>query len=154
MSLIANFPPALLTEHANWHMAHMNEKKKGEGIAFLDFHRHFIQEFHAWYEQQAGADQSLVAPWTTLPDNVLANLPKPVARKWLKIAANPAVYKTEDELGIAIHPLHDDVHGAIAAAFGESGMNSPDTAPKYTEFWRLHGLINAWLGEWQQSHGA
>jgi hypothetical protein len=74
--------------------------------------------------------------------------------KLTKIAANPAAYPTEDKLGIAIHPLHDDVHAAIATAFNEPEMNNPDTAPKYTEFWRLHGLINEWLTEWQQAHGA
>lgn len=152
MSLIANFPSSLLTEHANWHMAHMNERARGEGVAFLDFHRQFLAQFQAWYDASPGANFALVAPWPSIPANVSANLSPPVARKLAKIAAAPAAFPTEDKLGIAIHPLHDQIHGAIATTFGEPGMNDPSKAPQYTEFWNLHGMIDHWLTVWQQAH--
>jgi len=63
-----------------------------------------------------------------------------------------SVSKTEDKLGIAIHPLHDQIHAAIATTFGEPGMNDPSKAPQYTEFWNLHGMIDRWLTIWQQAH--
>jgi hypothetical protein len=75
-----------------------------------------------------------------------------VAKQLAKIAAAPGAFASEDALGIAVHPLHDQVHGAIATTFGEAGMNHPATAPQYTEFWNLHGLIDHWLTIWQQVH--
>jgi len=152
MSFIANLPSSLLTEHANWHMGHMNERARGEGVAFLDFHRRFLAQFHAWYGTSPGANLALVAPWPSIPANVSANLSPSVARKLAKIAGAPAAYPTEDKLGIAIHPLHDQIHGAIATTFGEPGMNDPSKAPKYTEFWNLHGMIDHWFTVWQQAH--
>jgi hypothetical protein len=152
MSFIANFPPSLLTEHATWHMAHMNETAAGEGVAFLEFHRMFLAKFHAWYDTSRGANLALVAPWASIPANVSANLSSSVSKKLAKIAGNPAAYPTEDKLGIAIHPLHDQVHAAIATTFGEPGMNDPSKAPQYTEFWNLHGLIDRWFRVWQQAH--
>ena len=152
MSFIANFPSGLLTEHANWHMAHMNERAPGEGVAFLDFHRQFLAQFHAWYDTSPGANPALVAPWPSIPANVSANLSPSVSRKLRKIAGAPAAYPTEDKLGIAIHPLHDQIHAAIATTFGEPGMNDPSKAPQYTEFWNLHGMIDRWLTIWQQGH--
>jgi hypothetical protein len=98
------------------------------------------------------AKASLVKRWPSLPAGVVANLTPSVATKWAKIGAAPAALPSEDALGIAIHPLHDQVHGAIAANFGEPGMNDPATAPQYTEFWNLHGMIDHWLTVWQQAH--
>ena len=152
MSFIANLPSSLLTEHANWHMGHMNERARGEGVAVLDFHRRFLAQFHAWYGTSPGANLALVAPWPSIPANVSANLSPSVARKLAKIAGAPAAYPTEDKLGIAIHPLHDQIHGAIATTFGEPGMNDPSKAPQYTEFWNLHGMIDHWFTVWQQAH--
>jgi hypothetical protein len=152
MSFIANFPSSLLTEHAAWHMAHMNERARGEGLAFLDFHRLFLAQFHAWYDTSTGANLGLVAPWPSIPSNVLANLSPSAAQKLARIAHAPAAYPTEDKLGIAIHPLHDQIHGAIATTFGEPGMNDPSKAPQYTEFWNLHGMIDHWLTVWQKAH--
>ena len=152
VSFIANFPSGLLKEHANWHMSHMNETAPGQGVAFLDFHRKFLGQFHAWYDTSPGAKLSLVNPWRSTPARVSALLGQSAAKKWAKIATAPAVYPTEDKLGIAIHPLHDQLHGAIAAAFGEPGMNNPSTAPQYTEFWKLHGMIDRWFTVWQEAH--
>jgi hypothetical protein len=152
MGFIANFPAQLLTEHNHWHMAHMNEHAPGTGVAFLDFHRKFLKEFHAWYDKSPGAKPALVAPWHSTPSPVAANLAPAAAKKWAGIGAAPAAFPSEDALGIAIHPLHDQVHGAIAATFGEPGMNDPATAPQYTEFWKLHGMIDHWLTVWQKAH--
>jgi len=130
----------------------MNERARGEGLAFLDFHRLFLAQFHAWYDTSTGANLGLVAPWPSIPSNVLANLSPSAAQKLARIAHAPAAYPTEDKLGIAIHPLHDQIHGAIATTFGEPGMNDPSKAPQYTEFWNLHGMIDHWLTVWQKAH--
>ena len=85
-------------------------------------------------------------------DSTEAHLQPPVAQELTKIARAPAAYPTEDELGIAIHPLHDDLHGAIAETYAEPGMSDASTAPQYSEFWNLHGMIDAWFSAWQQAH--
>lgn len=134
-----------------WHMEHRQEDAPGEGVAFLDFHRNFLAEFHSWYDLSPGADLVAVAPWLSIPDGVLANLNADIAQELAKIANDPAIYPTEDQLGISIHPLHDAVHQAIAMAYEEPGMNDPMTAPQYTEFWNLHGMIDRWFSVWQQA---
>jgi hypothetical protein len=152
MAFISNFPAGLLAEHAKWHMDHMNESASGEGVAFLEFHRKFLSQFHAWYDNSAGASAELVAPWPSIPVAVSANLPPAVVQELAKIANAPAAYSTEDDLGIAIHPLHDDLHAAIAETYAEPGMDQPSTAPQYSEFWNLHGMIDQWFTAWQQAH--
>jgi len=152
MSFISNFPTSLLTEHANWHMDHMNELDPGEGVAFLDFHRQFLAQFHAWYDTTPGASPALVAPWPSIPEAVSANLQPSVAQELAVIARAPAAYPTEDQLGIAIHPLHDQLHAAIAETYAEPDMNHASTAPQYTEFWNLHGMIDDWFTAWQHAH--
>ena len=121
-------------------------------MASLDFHRQFLAQFHAWYDTSPGANLALVAPWPSIPPKVSATLSPSVIRQLEKIASAPAACATEDKLGIAIHPLHDLIHGAIAAAFGEAGMNDPATAPQYTEFRNLHAMIDHWFTVWQQAH--
>ena len=152
MARIANFPMNLLREHAQWHMDHMDETSPGEGVAFLDFHHGFIGQFHAWYDQQPGASQAAVAPWNALPAAVVAHLQPAQATALAAIAADPTAFPTEDALGIAIHPLHDDIHVAAAVAFKEAGLGNPMKAPRFTEFWQLHGLIDGWRGRWLQAH--
>src|SRR5713101_3844412 len=100
MAQIPNFPQAMLSKHAKWHMDHMNEGAPGEGVAFLEFHHKFIAEFHAWYDTQSFAKPRAVAPWKSLPKKVVANLSQSDANKLAAIAANPGNFATEDALGI------------------------------------------------------
>jgi hypothetical protein len=100
MPFIANFPSGLLSEHAKWHMAHMNEGAPGEGVAFLDFHRQFVAQFHRWYDTPPGANLALVAPWPSIPANVSSKMSPSVSRKLAKIAGAPEVYPTEDKLAL------------------------------------------------------
>jgi hypothetical protein len=152
MATIPQFPADLLSEHAQWHMDHMDETSPGEGVAFLEFHREFMAEFHDWYDSQPFADQAAVSPWPTLPQEVVGNLSETIADQLAAIAADPAAFDTEDDLGIAIHPLHDQIHDAAATAYDERELANPGTAPRYTEFWNLHGLIDAWFTTWQHAH--
>ncbi len=152
MALISNFPQNLLQEHAQWHMDHMDETAPGEGVAFLEFHRQFLAKFHVWYASQPSAKPAAIAPWRRLPNKIKSTLNASVVRKLGRIAANPGTYRTEDALGIAIHPLHDQIHVAAAIAYHEAGLGNPNRAPQYTEFWKLHGLIDSWLTRWHAAH--
>jgi hypothetical protein len=161
MSEIANFPQNLLDMHHAWHDggAHppfpgraIPAGQPGSGLEFLQFHRDYVNQFHAWYDTQPSANQAAVAPWTAIPPEVKnpnfgwnSNL----AAQEQRIATNNPPFASADELGQFIeNGIHNWIHGATAQAFNEPFIGSLHS-PKSTLFYGIHGLVDRW---WQQWH--
>lgn len=158
MALIPNFPRNLLDMHHHWHdpNAHPGSPggrvnpfgTSGAGLEFLQFHRDFVVQFHAWYDTQPFADQSLVTPWTTIP----AALKDPAVTGWNstraaqenRIITNNPPFSSEDALGTYIEGgIHGWIHPATADAFNEpivANLHSPQS----TYFYQIHGLVDKW----------
>jgi len=164
MSLIPNFPQNLLDLHHNWHMpgSHPGLPTRvnppgspGSGLEFLTFHRNFVAQFHAWYDTQPFADQAAVAAWSFMP----IQLKDPATTFWnsnlasqeTRITTNTPTSATADELGIFIeNGIHNWIHGATAIAFNEPIVGTFHS-PESTYFYQIHGLVDYWWQQWQQS---
>jgi hypothetical protein len=160
MPTIPNFPENLMTEHMNWHdqtMIGMPGGRQippgspGSGIEFLSFHRQFLSQFHAWYDNQPFADPAAVAPWPQIPPELQAlqdpKLPctSDMAAQQDRIVTNAPPFASNDDLGQYIErTVHGCMHMAAAEVYGEPDLASPATAADSTYFYQLHGLIDAW----------
>ncbi|UJP04700.1 MAG: PPC domain-containing protein [Nitrosomonas sp.] len=158
MALIPNFPKDLLDIHHHWHdpSAHPGSPggrnnpfgTPGAGLEFLQFHHDFMVQFHAWYDTQPFADQSLVLPWATVPV-VLKN---PAVTGWNstfaaqenRIITNNPSFSSEDALGAYIEGgIHGWIHPAVATAFNEPVVANFHS-PQSTYFYQIHGLVDKW----------
>lgn len=161
MSVIPNYPQNLLDMHHAWHSATAHPPfsgrsippgQPGSGLEFLQFHRNFVIQFHAWYDTQPGADQNAVAPWQAIPPQLKTN---PVgwnanlAMQEQRITTSSPPFASADELGQYIeNGIHNWIHGATASAFSEPSV-ADFHSPKSTYFYKIHGLVDYW---WQQWH--
>lgn len=160
MSVIPNFPQNLLDIHHAWHSpaghpglsTRASQFGPGSGIEFLQFHRSYAAQFHAWYDGQPGADQTAVAPWTTVPSQV-----KVPARGWnanlaaqeQRITTNTPPFATADDLGQFVeNGIHNWIHGAVAVAFNDPSVGDFHS-PRSTYFWQIHGLVDFWWQQWR-----
>jgi hypothetical protein len=159
---IPNFPQNLSDLHHAWHTpggAHglppraIPFGQPGSGLEFFTFHRTYIAQFHAWYDVQPDADQAAVAAWTAIP----AELKDPAVTGWdgtrqvqeQRIVSNNPPFADADDLGQYVEGgIHGWLHGAAAAAYGESILNTFHS-PQSTYFWQLHGLVDHWWTQFQ-----
>lgn len=178
MALIPNFPQNLLDDHHRWHApsAHPGPGGRvrpfgttGSGIEFLQFHRDYIARFRAWYDaqpfgtapfnvapfQNAASAQAAIAEWTSVP----AAIKNPIVTGWggvqigqeARLSTLTPPFSSEDELGTYIEGgIHGWIHGATAAAFGEPEVATLHS-PRSTHFYGIHGLVNYWWRQWQNS---
>ncbi len=170
MPEIENFPEELLEEHSNWHMFPGQPERggraidpfppgatsptPGSGVEFLVFHRHYIRQFHRWYDDQPNADQDAVAPWQGIPPRL-----RRAAAGWNPQHASEesrllrSDFASVDELGSFIEwGIHGYLHGASARVFREPDLNDVMRAPLSTYFYKIHGLINHWWDLWRETH--
>jgi len=169
MAIIPNFPQNLLDIHHNWHVpgAHPGLPGRqppfgttGAGLDFLQFHRDFLTQFHAWYDVQpfgsapfdvapflTQADaQAAVAPWTSIP----AEIKNAAVTGWgsvqiaheARLTTMTPPFASADELGAYIvGGIHNWIHGAAAAAFNEPIVGNFHS-PLSTYFYGIHGLVD------------
>src|SRR5262245_31775713 len=173
MPTIPNFPPDLLDQHHHWHQpsAHPGAGPgrthpagtPGGGLEFLTFHRNFDAQAMAWYNATTFSvspfdnvvqKAQLVAPWTSVPPELQADGDWP---SWSADAARldsgTPDFASADELGTFIElGIHNNfLHGATAAAFGESVVGTFHS-PQSTLFYKIHGLVDHWWSLWQRRH--
>lgn len=178
MALIPNFPQNLLDIHHHWHdpSVHMGSPGRmhpfgttGAGLEFLQFHRDYMAQFHAWYDNQpfgtapfdtapfntAPSAISAVAGWTAVP----AVLKNAAITNWggvqmgqeARLTSLTPPFNSDDDLGTYIEGgIHGWIHGATAAAFGEPIVGSFHS-PQSTYFYGIHGLVDYWWRQWQKS---
>lgn len=176
MALIPNFPQSVLDMHHHWHAASAHPGPGGRvhpfgtsggGLEFLQFHRDFVAQFHAWFDTQpfgtgafntapfltAASASAAVAPWTSVP----AALQNPMVTGWgaVQIAQSGRLttmippFTTADDLGTYIEGgIHGWIHGAAAAAFSEPIVGTLHS-PTSTYFYGIHGLVDNWWRKWQ-----
>lgn len=153
MPLIPNFPRSLLEEHRAWHHARMSidisNPPPGYGIAFLEFHRHFIRRALEWYRGQ-GLDERLVQPWLSVPEPIRLS-PCYNRSAEARIIRMPQTFASADELGRFIESsnLHACIHQQSALLYGEPELNDFDLAPRSTVFYQIHGMIDNWYRAWE-----
>ena len=153
MSRIPNFPKSLLDEHKNWHHARLNidinNPPPGYGLEFLRFHRDFINRAQAWYRQN-GLDPSLIEAWVSVPEEI-RRTPCYNQAAEARIMFQPESFASADELGRFIESsnLHGCIHQEAARLFGEPEINDFDYAPRYTEFYNIHNMIDRWYRNWE-----
>ncbi len=161
VSVIPNFPQNLIDMHHAWHQAGAHPGfpgraippgQPGSGLEFFQFHRDFVNQFHAWYDSQPGADQIAVAPWTALPPQVkdpnVGWNPNLAMQEQRITTANPP-FASADDLGQYVeNGIHNWIHGAVASAFNEPSVSTLHS-PQSTYFYKIHGLVDLW---WQQWH--
>jgi hypothetical protein len=161
VSVIPNFPQNLLDMHHAWHSAGAHPPfpgrsippgQPGSGLEFLQFHRNFMVQFHAWYDSQPGADQNAVAAWSSIPPELKVGAVgwnSNLAMQEQRITTANPPFASADELGQYIeNGIHTWIHGATASAFNEPAV-ADFHSPKSTLFYKIHGLVDLW---WQQWH--
>ncbi|MEU0054709.1 hypothetical protein, partial [Streptomyces sp. NPDC006309] len=161
MAIIANFPEALADLHHAWHehSAHPTLPTRvhppgstGSGLEFLTFHRDFIRQFHAWYDNQPFADQAAVQPWVDVPSELKrSELGWDVwAADVDRIANHPETFASADELGQFIEGgVHNDfLHPAAAQVYNEPVLKTLHS-PVSTHFYQIHGLVQNWWANWE-----
>jgi hypothetical protein len=179
MAIIPNFPQNLLDMHHHWHdpSAHPGAPggrqhpfgTTGAGLEFLQFHRDFVTQFHAWYDVQpfgtapfnvapflTQADaQAAVAPWTSIP----AEIKNGAVTGWggVQVAQEARLttlsppFASADDLGTYIEGgIHGWIHGAAAAAFNEPIVGTFHS-PLSTYFYGIHGLVDYWWRQWERA---
>jgi hypothetical protein len=167
MPTIADFPEDLLDEHHNWHSpsAHSGvypgrrhpAGTPGGGREFLMFHHDFMERFHEWYDVQASADQSAVAPWTSVPAQLKSaslGWNATFAEQEQRLITLSPSFANSDELGAFIESgIHNQfLHGATAQHFNEPLVGGPFQSPQSTYFYKIHGLVSHWWSEWQKQN--
>lgn len=166
MSLIPNFPDALLDMHHHWHepASHPGSGpgrvhaagKPGGGIEFLQFHQDFVAAFHSWYDRQPFADQKAVAPWHEVPAELkvpAAGWTQGFANDEIRLKTNNPAFNSADELGTYIElGIHNHfLHGASALIYNEPIVGTFHS-PLSTYFYGIHGLVQHWWELWKQQH--
>ncbi|MFC5470168.1 hypothetical protein ACFPPD_15785 [Cohnella suwonensis] len=153
MPTIPNFPPALLEEHKSWHHARHNvdtsNPPPGYGQEFLRFHRDFIGRAMAWYNQN-GNDPRLVEAWASVPEPIRQSRCYNQDAE-ARVLFQPESFATADELGrfIESSSLHACIHQEAAKVFGDPEINDFDTAPRHTEFYNIHHMVDRWYRNWE-----
>ncbi|MBW7476016.1 hypothetical protein K0T92_14815 [Paenibacillus oenotherae] len=157
MSIIRNFPRALLEEHRQWHHANHQDNPAnipaGYGLRFLEFHRQFIARALQWYNRQ-GYNPQLVAPWQSVPEEIRYT-PCYNRAAERRILFNPQSFATADELGRFIESsnIHGCIHQEAARLYNERELNDFDVAPVSTIFYNIHGMIDGWYRQWESVMG-
>lgn len=161
MPEIPNFPRTLLDMHHAWHQAgshtpfagrSISVGQPGSGLEFLQFHRDYSSQFHAWYDGQPGADQNAVRAWTALPPQV--KVPNfgwnpNLAMQEQRITTGTPPFASADRLGQYIeNGIHNWIHGAVARAFNEPNVATLHS-PSNTYFYKIHGLVDVWWRRWR-----
>ena len=159
MSIIPNFPQALLDEHANWHMNRpIPEGEHGSGFDFLTFHHHFIEDFHKWYDKQPFANQAAVKPLVEIPPELKVpafGWNADLAASEDRIVHHPETFANVDQLGIFIETgIHAWLHTEEADFYGEPVLATPHEADLSTHFYQIHGLVDSWFTSWLRSDAA
>lgn len=156
MPRIPNFPQALLDEHRVWH--HTNHlvpgtiPPPGYGDRFLKFHRDFINRVYSWHDSM-GYDRSWIAGWNQVPEEIRrSSCFNPGAEQ--RVQNNPRSFATADQLGSFIeYNLHGCFHEMAARLYNQPELNDFDLAPRNTEFYNIHGLIDQWYSNWERTMG-
>lgn len=162
MSVIPNYPRALLDEHHKWHdpAAHPGTPggrpfpagRPGAGRNFLQFHRDYVRRFRQWYDNQPFADQTAVEPWAEIPAALKSSAVgwnSSLAAQEQRITNDPGSFETDDQLGTYIElGIHNWIHGATATAFNEPSVRDLHS-PQSTYFYKIHGLVENWWRQWE-----
>lgn len=153
MPIIPNFPDGLLEEHKRWHHERHNVNKErppsGYGLAFLQFHRGFIRRALSWYYRN-GYNPSLVEAWVSVPEGIRTS-PCYNQEAEARILNRPESFARADELGrfIEASGIHGCIHDQAARLYGDPELNDFDLAPRHTEFYNIHGMIDRWYQNWE-----
>lgn len=173
MPTIPDFPQDLLDQHHHWHNpgAHPGAGPgrthaagtPGGGLEFLTFHRSFQAQALGWYNAHTftqgpftdpAQKAQLVAPWTAVPLELQADGDWP---SWsgdaARLESGTPDFSSADELGTFIElGIHNNfLHGASAAVFNEPEVGTLHS-PHSTLFYKIHGLVDYWWGQWQRRH--
>lgn len=173
MPTIPDFPQDLLDQHHHWHnpSAHPGAGPgrthpagtPGGGLEFLTFHRNFQAQALGWYNAHTftqapftnpAQKAQLVAAWTAVAPELQADADWP---SWSgdasRLASDTPDFSSADELGTYIElGIHNNfLHGASAAAFNEPEVQTLHS-PHSTLFYKIHGLVDYWWGQWQRRH--
>ena len=179
MAIIPNFPQNLLDVHHHWHAPAEHPGTgpgrqhpfgtTGGGLEFLQFHRDYVAQFHAWYDIQPfgtapfnaapfltqASAQTAVAGWPAIP----APVKNGAVTGWgsVQIAQEARLttlsppFASADDLGTYIEGgIHGWIHGATAAAFNEPAVGTFHS-PLSTYFYGIHGLVDLWWTNWQNA---
>lgn len=153
MPVISDFPVELLEEHSRWHHTQMPSPSApipaGFGLEFLQFHRGFIRRALDWY-MRAGYNPALVSPWPAVPEPIRRSYCYNLAAED-RIVRHPETFASADELGRYIEQsgIHGCIHEQAAVWYGEPEINDFDLAPRHTEFYQIHGMIDRWYRDWE-----
>ncbi|WP_027086046.1 hypothetical protein [Cohnella panacarvi] len=153
MPMIPNFPSDLLEEHKRWHHEHhdidINRPPAGYGLAFLNFHRGYIRRVLSWYGRN-GYPSNLLEPWASVPEAIRMS-PCYNRAAEARILYEPQSFASADELGRFIESsgIHGCIHEQAALLYRNPELNDFDLAPRHTEFYNWHGMIDRWYQNWE-----
>lgn len=153
MPMIPNFPADLLQEHGRWHHERhpmQLNPPPGYGLEFLQFHRGFIRRALDWYRRSSGMDARLVEAWPSVPE-AIRQAPCYSVSAEARIVRQPESFASADDLGRFIESsgLHGCIHETLAALHNDPELRDFDLAPRHTEFYQLHGMIDRWYQNWE-----
>lgn len=156
MPRIPQFPRDLLDEHRVWHHANHvvpgTVPPPGFGDRFLRFHRDFIYRVYNWHDSM-GYDRRWIAGWPQVPDGIRRS-PCYNAGAEQRVQYNPRSFTSVDQLGSFIEfNLHGCFHEMAARLYNQPELNDFDLAPRNTEFYNIHGLIDQWYINWERAWG-
>lgn len=156
MPRIPQFPRDLLDEHRVWHHANHvvpgTVPPPGFGERFLRFHRDFIYRVYRWHDGM-GYDRRWIAGWTQVPD-FIRRTPCYNAEAEQRVQYYPESFSSIDQLGSFIEMnLHGCFHEMAARLLNQPELNDFDLAPRNTEFYNIHGLIDQWYINWERTWG-
>ena len=173
MPVIKNIPEDMITEHVNWHTKPgkpseggriINPRPPGKitptlgsGEEFLVWHKGYLERFKAWVDSLPSSEKPSskeIEPWTEIPSVLKMGMVGWDDKKAAHEArlADMSSFGTLDELGRFLEwGLHGWLHNAGTSMFNEPILGSWES-PRVTYFWQLHGLIDHWRQQWNDSH--
>lgn len=144
--------PAIVNEHWEAVISGVHNNPS----SFLSFHRNYIGQLENYLQAQGHTQWTPLPAWNpaepippefNVPDNGpdrLRNL-NPGISFSPQFDANLGNYTTDEELGIALRPVHDTVHRTVGGV-----MNNLRRAPEAPIFWPWHAFIDDIWWDWQR----
>lgn len=126
------------------------------GARFITWHSEFILRFHELLKTVPDGerpDRADIAAWTEVP--VELKRVNGWDSDWDaledRLNNNIGSFESLDELANEIYHPHNFLHVAAARAYNDRYVGNPQTAPRSTYFWQIHGLIELWHLNWRRA---